>query len=251
VSRTSPGSNGGAHEQPGWYADPNGRFDLRYHNGSDWTADVSTGGERFVDPLGAAPSRSDHAEGTPRATAAMVLGIIAIGIGWLPYIAVAGAVCAVLAIALGVSARRAARADGSAVGASRARVGITTGAVGVVVALVGIAFTVVVARAIDRFVDPNPNRTAITSCVPDGEGAVSAAGELTNLGSSSGDFTVRVAVARAGTDNVHRTGKVELDGVEPGETVSFELTINASLDDVECRIDGVDGPLPFGIDIPT
>jgi Protein of unknown function (DUF2510) len=250
VSPTSAGSNGSAHVQPGWYPDPNDRFELRYHNGTDWTADVSTAGERFVDPHGVSPVRTDTGGRTPRATAAMVLGIVAIGIGWLPYLAVAGAVCALLAIALGLSARRAADASGSTIGASRARIGITTGAVGIALAAVGIAFTVIVARAYERFVDPNPNTAQVTSCRSNGE-IVNAAGELTNLGTSSGDFTVRVAVVRAGTDNVHRTGRVELDGVAPQATVNFELTIRAALDDVECRIVGVDGPLPFGIDIPT
>ena len=43
--------------QPGWYPDPSGRFEFRFHNGSLWTADVSTNGQRYVDPLGAATQR--------------------------------------------------------------------------------------------------------------------------------------------------------------------------------------------------
>jgi hypothetical protein len=45
--------------QPGWYADPLGRFELRYFNGDEWTADVSNDGGRFVDPLGIAIAPSD------------------------------------------------------------------------------------------------------------------------------------------------------------------------------------------------
>ena len=36
----------------GWYPDPLGRYDLRWFNGTSWTADVSTNGTRHVDPQG-------------------------------------------------------------------------------------------------------------------------------------------------------------------------------------------------------
>ena len=35
----------------GWYPDPTGRFEYRYHNDQVWTADVASAGQRFVDPL--------------------------------------------------------------------------------------------------------------------------------------------------------------------------------------------------------
>src|SRR5689334_8585591 len=35
----------------GWHADPTGRFDHRYWNGSEWTEHVSTNGVQSVDPL--------------------------------------------------------------------------------------------------------------------------------------------------------------------------------------------------------
>jgi len=34
----------------GWYADPAGRFDLRYWDGSAWTEHVSRAGQQFTDP---------------------------------------------------------------------------------------------------------------------------------------------------------------------------------------------------------
>lgn len=235
----------------GWHADPLGRFELRYHNGTTWTADVSTSGDRFVDPLGttAGPSPPEGTAPSGRATAAMVLGIVAIGIGWFPYVAVAGAVCGVLAIALGIAARRRAGTPGSPT-AGRARVGIVTGAVGLGVAALGLVFTVVVTRALDRYTNPEPNEAVITSCTTE-EGRVTAAGELTNLGSAGAGFTVRVAILRPGTDNVHRTASVELDDVGPGATERFDLTAEVALDDVECEVLEVDGPLPFGLDIAT
>ena len=33
-----------------WYADPSGRFELRYWNGREWTEHVARGGQQFTDP---------------------------------------------------------------------------------------------------------------------------------------------------------------------------------------------------------
>ena len=33
-----------------WYADPSGRYELRYWDGSQWTEHVSRGGQQFTDP---------------------------------------------------------------------------------------------------------------------------------------------------------------------------------------------------------
>ncbi|MEL0283547.1 MAG: DUF2510 domain-containing protein, partial [Ilumatobacter sp.] len=34
----------------GWYADPSGRFELRYWDGDQWTEHVSRGGQQSTDP---------------------------------------------------------------------------------------------------------------------------------------------------------------------------------------------------------
>ena len=34
----------------GWYADPAGRYELRYWDGSAWTEHVSRGGQQYTDP---------------------------------------------------------------------------------------------------------------------------------------------------------------------------------------------------------
>jgi hypothetical protein len=34
----------------GWYADPSGRFELRYWDGNQWTEHVSRDGQQFTDP---------------------------------------------------------------------------------------------------------------------------------------------------------------------------------------------------------
>ena len=33
-----------------WYADPSGRYEMRYWDGSEWTEHVARGGQQFVDP---------------------------------------------------------------------------------------------------------------------------------------------------------------------------------------------------------
>lgn len=35
---------------PDWYADPSGRFELRYWNGSAWTEHVARAGQQYTDP---------------------------------------------------------------------------------------------------------------------------------------------------------------------------------------------------------
>ncbi len=43
--------------QPGWYADPSAAFDLRWWDGTTWTADVVRAGLQSTSPLGALPER--------------------------------------------------------------------------------------------------------------------------------------------------------------------------------------------------
>ena len=76
-------------------------------------------------------------------------------------------------------------------------------------------------------------------------------GEIENLDDVEADFTVQIAFTRPGTNNPHRTARAFVDDVAPGETAEFELTRQVGLDDVDCIITDVTGPLPFGLDIET
>ena len=62
---------------PGWFPDPLERYEHRYFNGSSWTSDVSTGGQRSVDPLGTHPGPV-HERSNKDATAAIVMGSISL-----------------------------------------------------------------------------------------------------------------------------------------------------------------------------
>lgn len=244
--------------QPGWYPDPTARFEMRYHNGLMWTADVATNGQRFVDPLGTrpgqiAPMSSATVGGASSAkngaaTASMVLGIISIGVGWLPFIVVIGVIAAVTALVLGIVGRRRARRSG--VGAGFATAGLITGAVGCLVCVVGIVFSVAMVRAIDAYDNPGEHVVELTGCARDADTVV-ASGELTNTGDSTESFAVRIFFVRPGTDNAQRQGTALVDDVAPGATASFEVSRQVVLDEIDCTVGDVRGPLPFGVDPGT
>jgi hypothetical protein len=245
---------------PGWYPDPSGRFEARFHNGIAWTADVSTDGQRFVDPLGtappqpgASPARSSSQSGIPvqqasnkPATAAMVLGIVALAISWMPFIVLIGGIAALLALAFGTVGLR--NSKTSEVGRSFAMTGLITGAVGLALCVIGVALSVVVLDAIDRYENPEAHSASVTSCRLDGTTAT-LAGEISNLAGRQADFSVEVAFVRAGTNNTQHSTRVSVNDVAPGETVTFEVDRKVALDEIDCIIRGVDGPLPFGLEI--
>ena len=43
-------SSGSASVPAAWYADPSGRYELRYWNGKEWTEHVARSGQQFIDP---------------------------------------------------------------------------------------------------------------------------------------------------------------------------------------------------------
>ena len=253
-AHTSSGSHGNA----GWHPDPTSRFELRYHNGRSWTADVSTDGERFVDPAGSrpvaaptptvAPGPTGPSGRNPVATASMVLGIVAIGIGWMPFIVLLGIVAASLAIGFGIRGRR--RSVSTGVGAGFALTGIITGVVGLVVCVAGVVFSASLLRAIDTFENPAANETVIVACERSGN-ELTATGTVTNTDDATSSFTVRVFFVRPGTDNLRRQATVALDPLPPGETATFEVTRNVGDLDLDCIVGAVRGPLPYGVDPGT
>jgi hypothetical protein len=253
---------------PGWHPDPRARFELRYHNGRAWTADVSTGGERYVDPLGTRPAPPQSTQSNPAAppsapatpgsknsiaTASMVLGIVAICIGWMPFVVILGIIAAVLAIVLGVQGRKRAAASsdaGEGVGAGFALAGIITGTVALFVCVGGAVFSVSLVRAVDRFESPAEHEASITSCVLDGS-ELTASGTVTNTSDETSTFTVRVFFVRPGTDNSQREATVPVADVGPGETGEFEVSRQIGDLDLDCIIGAVRGPLPYGVDPGT
>ncbi len=233
---------------PGWYPDPAGRYELRFFNGHAWTADVSSRGARYVDPLGTAPPRAGGpaASAAPGATAAMVLGIVAVSTAWLPFFVVIGVVAGVVALGLGLRVMR--RSDDHTPGRGRAVAGVAMGASALVAGILGVVLTVVVLDVYRDYVDPPPNEVTISGCELVGSRAT-ATGVLTNLGDESADFGVIVGFTRPGIDDVRWTTHVELDDVGPGEEATFEAKRQVGLTDVECVVVDVTGGLPFGMSL--
>ncbi len=238
----------------GWYADPTGRYEHRYYNGQTWTADVSSGGQRFVDQLGLSPSAQSDVGGANNApnnppnsaagTAAMVLGIVAISIAWMPFVVVLGVFAAFLALVFGWIGLR--RARDSAGSRSFAVVGLATGASALVAATVGVLLTMVVLDVYDDYLNPQPNSIAVTECELQGSRATMA-GVLTNTGDRTADYSVLIGFVRPGTDNAHRSERVSIDDVEPGADARFTAQSQVDLEAIDCVILDVNGPLPFGV----
>lgn len=236
----------------GWFPDPSGRHEYRYHNGASWTADVSDDGARYVDPWtpSSAVTATAPSPGSGRrnrlAVASLVMGVLAIGLGLLPFLFVLGVVAAVLAITFGTIGLR--RAGASGPRRSFAIAGLITGVAGLLAAVVGAVLTSALIDAVDRFENPGAHEATIVSCRDDGDTWI-AAGELTNLEADERDYLLSVEFRRPGTDNARITARLELDDVPAGGTRPFEVRRVIDLDDVECAVGRVDGPAPFGIDI--
>jgi hypothetical protein len=234
----------------GWYPDPTGRFEYRYHNDRHWTSDVSTHGQRYVDPLPApvtgspsvpppppAPLASNGTNGS--AIAAMVCGIVALVIAWIPFIGVIGLAAAIVGLALGIPALRRSKPTGIRRGA--AITGIVTSSIGIVLGVLGIVFAVYLVRAIERFDDPGPHDASITSCTADGTDVV-ATGELTNRSNRSRDYSVEVRLGIGSRD------WVRVEDVAAGATAEFTAREFGTFREGACEIVQVRGPVPFDLD---
>lgn len=231
---------------PGWYPDPFRRFELRWFNGSSWTADVSTGGQRMVDPLGTQPTPTDALPGHRPVAAkagngfgitAMILGIVAITIAWIPFAFVAGAVCAVLALIFGIVARRR-RADRKS--SPAAMVGLILGPIALLFAVGGFVLT----RVVLDVVRPGKYEITSTSCdVQDGRQVYE--GTIRNDSGRTRSYTIHVEFVRAGTDSVMSRASTEVYDVPSGGTAPWTVSVRAGSIDLDCRVATVVGTFDF------
>ena len=221
--------DGSVGSSPGWYPDPTGRHDLRYHNGASWTGDVSTDGIRRVSPW-------ESGTRARSATVALVLGIVSMCIGWIPFVSFFAIGAGIAAIVLGF--RRRANPDVR----SAANAAIVTGAVGLVFASVGTWLAFVVVDAVSRYEDPGAYRIDGLVCA-ETDGITRANGTITNLTDGTRSYTIAIAF------DDERSRTIEVDDVEAGGAVSFVVDEDLRFDELSCTIDAVNGPRPFGIDI--
>jgi hypothetical protein len=245
----APVPSPGTPEQPsGWFPDPNGRYEHRYFNGRTWTADVADGGQRSVDPLGSSPTPvaapAAPGRGNGMATAALVCGIGAALLAWIPFLVVAGFVLAILALVFGVQGVRRSNDTGS--GRGQAVAGVVLGALGVALSVIGVILSVIAFREVRAFMNPGAHDVVVTSCeVVDR--VATAQGTLTNRDDEPARFTVFVELT-VGDDHSEHADRLEL--VDPGDTATWrvaEFNVGAaeSCDATEVHVFG-----PFPFDVP-
>lgn len=223
----------------GWFPDPLGRYDHRWFNGTAWTSDVATNGQRFVDPFGTSPGpTTPPPTGNRSATAALVCGLIAVVVAWIPLVVVAGVVLAVLAVVFGTKGARQARTTGQ--GKGRAITGLVSGVVALALAVVGVLLTVDLFREVVAFVEPGPRFVDEVECTLDGREAT-VTGLITNLDDRERDYVVFATVGS-------RTRYAEIDDVGAGDTVEWIVRVEG--DPAECDPEVVvNGPFPYGIEM--
>lgn len=216
----------------GWFPDPSGAHELRYHNGTIWTADVATDGVRGISPLPDDPGSRRTAQ------RALAVGLTSMCLGWIPFVSVVAFVAAVVAVILGLRARSRTRDR------STANAAIVTGAVGVAFSLVATWIAVVIVDEVARFDDPGRYDLGDVECT-EVDGVTRATGMITNLDDTARSYTIEVDF------DDRRSASVELDEVAPGETVSFVVDQDFRFRDPECEVSTVRGPRPFGLNIAT
>jgi len=240
---------------PGWYPDPSGRYEYRYHNGQRFTADVSVNGQRYVEPRSplASPGQTPPAYLGPRppllgdsrpgrgwAITAFILGLCAVGLAWVPFVFVIAGAAGIVGLVFGILALRRIN-SGEQTGKSLAVWGTVLSAVAIPLCVVGALFTAVVIDEIERVTEAGPTSARITSCRASG-GSVIAEGTITNLDDRDHDYSVSVLFL-VGTDMVDR-GSARVRDVAPGETASFATTGLVRTTDVRCEVGSVDGFVP-------
>ena len=238
-------------QPPGWYPDPTGRFEHRYHNGARWTADVAANGQRYVDPVaGQRPPMPTRAGQPSRpnglATAGMVCGVVGLAISWIPFLAFVGLVTAIIGVVFGAVGLRRSRPSGDR--RASAITGVVTGTAGILVSVFGIWLTFAITRALDEYESPEPSDAELSSCSAVGDDVV-AKGSIRNLGDDEQTYTVHVRLER-GTRR-SRVRRAVVDDVAPAAEATF--SVEADLGDVTtettCEIEVVRGPPPFGLDV--
>lgn len=254
--------------RPDWYPDPTRRFEFRYYNGIDWTGDVAVDGNRFLDPLPRIASETNssspwnqpfvatgqyvaqvpRSQGSTRpATAALVLGISSVAVGWVPYLFVLAAVAAVLALVFGLPAL--ARAKDQRPPNERARgfalAGVILAPIGLATCGIGLWLSVVVYREVEEFTEVGQYSVEITTCTV-GEGVARLDGTIKNQSDTTRSYRVTLDFVRPDTDNTLYREAIDIEDVGPGDSQSWTVEQAVDEEQLGCEVASVTGPVPFG-----
>ena len=257
----------------GWFPDPVSRYEYRYYNGTAWTADVATNGQRAIDPAGApswdpgwsawAPGQAPPAvvgakqPGRGMGIAAFVVGLVSLLGAWLPFVFAVAAIGAVIGLVLGISAVRAARRHPGA-SASYGTIGIILSAIAIPMCVVGFGFTRTVLREVNRYLDPGKHEVTVDRCDIEAAPSTSSGsvvvnlprridlvGTVRNLDTTTRSYTVFVDYRDGST--MLDTDTITVDDVAPGASGRFEgTTFVTTGGPVQCVVTDVLGKTPFG-----
>ncbi|MEI7753536.1 MAG: DUF4190 domain-containing protein [Actinomycetota bacterium] len=237
-----------------WYPDPTHRFEFRYHNGHDWTGDVSTDGHRYVDPIsaqaaGAAPRRDDPATNgssgsNGKAVGAFVLSLGALFLGWVPFLCAFAVVSGILAVVFGFRSLSEIRRSQRRAGRGFAIAALIIVPFGFAASGMGIWFTAAAIRDFDRFVNIGAYTVTTERCEVT-NGVAHFVGSIANDSTEPHAYHVEVEFLRAGTTNVVGSTTLDLPLTESGRSGQWSVAQPVAAEQVDCRVSAVTGPLPF------
>ncbi len=235
----------------GWHPDPTGKYEYRYFNGHQWTADVSVHGQRFIDNTSPAtwqpgwgpqpPEPSKRTRGM--AIAAFVVGIVSVALAWVPFVFVLAAVGAVLACVFGIlGVRAAARQEGH--GRGYALWGIALAFVALALCSVGFLFTRVVVRQVNAYLSPGPHQVSIERCEMSQQTGLLMVATIQNQDVKAHRYEVTVKYRFA--DGTTESEVLAIPSVAAGSAKEFNSHATVvKAGGVQCEITTVYGPAPF------
>jgi hypothetical protein len=230
----------------GWYNDPRGRFEYRYFNGMRWTSDVSRDGKRYVDTPPEEPVRPPDMPRRSRGMAitAFVCGTAGVTLGWIPFVFAFAGCAAIVGIVFGVLGLNASkRQDGH--GRGFAVAGLALSPIALAVCVGGFFFTRAVLHELRDFAEPGPHTLFVEQpCTIDG-GRATLRGTIRNLDDRDHEYRLFVEFD---TPDDSKSSTVAVRQVGPGETAPWTSSTDIAGSTVTCKVSGVFGPAPFGID---
>ncbi len=237
-----------------WYPDPTRRFEFRYHNGHDWTGDVSTDGHRYVDPIsaqttGAAPHRDAPAingstGSNGKAVGAFVLSLGSLFLGWVPFLCAFAVVSGILAVVFGFRSLSEMRRTKRRAGPGFAVAALIIVPFGFAACGVGIWFTATALGEFDRYVNIGAYTVTTERCDVTA-GVAHFVGSITNDSTKAHAYHVELEFLRVGTGNVIGSTTLDLPRAEPGTSQQWSVAQPVAAEQVDCRVGTVTGPLPL------
>ena len=177
------------------------------------------------------------------AVASFVVGLVSLGLAWVPFVFVLAGAGAITAIVFGIiGVRAASRADGF--GRGYAVAGIVLSVVAAVVCVVGFIFTRVVLRETSAYLNPGPRTVLITRCEMAPGTGLTMEGTIRNNATKAHGYEITVQyVFEFGNS---QTEVLAIPDVAVGATATFasKLTVLRA-GGVRCLISSVYGPAPF------